>query len=103
MRTATYAELGLEGPVDDARESARKPTFGNTVSRCRGCACRGRTMVRASGRAVSGRQARGGGPVRTRRDFEALAQRRPGTGADGPGRGGRLQDAGGRPGARPAP
>src|ERR1035438_5194175 len=26
MRTRTYGELRLEGPIDDARESARKPT-----------------------------------------------------------------------------
>jgi hypothetical protein len=30
MRTRTYGELRLEGPIDDARESARKPTPNGT-------------------------------------------------------------------------
>src|SRR5262249_30697722 len=64
MRTPTYAELGLEGPVDDARESARKPSFGTKVSRRRGCACSGRAMVGcpAPSAARAGRRAAPAGP-----------------------------------------
>jgi hypothetical protein len=80
MRTPTYAELGLEGPVDDARESARKPTFGNTVSRCRGCACRGGTMVacqRPSGQRPAGARRRAGpGAARLRGAGAAAGHRR---------------------------
>jgi hypothetical protein len=49
MRTRTYGELRLDGPIDDARESARKPAPNGTPapgSSPAGCArfCEGVTF-----------------------------------------------------------
>jgi hypothetical protein len=40
MRTRTYGELRLKGPVDDARESARKPALYGNVAGGRPCLLR---------------------------------------------------------------